>query len=270
MQIDLSSIIRRRLGKKSRFVPGFLLRGLERVIHQDDLNSMLGAASPHKGSAFSSRILSHLQISLEVRGLGLIPKDESFIFASNHPLGGLDGIALVSILGEHFGDDNLRVLVNDLLLNVEPLRHIFLPVNKFGSQGREAATLLQQALADGKQLVMFPAGLVSRLHPDGQIRDLEWQKTFVSQALRYGRRIIPIRFEALNSRRFYRTARWRKRLHIPFNLEQALLPSELVRSRGKHFRVTILPPIDPAALKAAGRTPAQIAAQIRSLIYPNE
>ncbi|MDE6272760.1 MAG: 1-acyl-sn-glycerol-3-phosphate acyltransferase [Muribaculaceae bacterium] len=267
MQISLSSIIRARLGKEARFIPGFLLRSLERIIRQDDLNAMLAAAHPAKGSEFSSRILAYLEISVEVQGLDKIPVDQPLIFASNHPLGGLDGITLVSILGAHYGDDNIRVLVNDLLLNVEPLRDVFLPVNKFGSQGREASRLLQQALSNGKQLVMFPAGLVSRLHPDGRILDLEWQKSFVSLALRHSRRIIPIHFEALNSPRFYKTALWRKRLHIPFNLEQVLLPSELVRARRKHYRITFLPPVDPAELKDSGLTPAQIAARIREFCY---
>lgn len=268
LKIDLSGIIRKRLGpKKSRFIPGFLLRGLEKVICQDDLNAMLDAAWPARGSEFSRRILDHLGITLEIEGLDRLPAAEPFVFASNHPLGGLDGIALVAVLGQRYGDPHLRVLVNDLLLNVEPLRDVFLPVNKFGAQGREVARMLAEAYHEGKQIVMFPAGLVSRLHPDGEIRDLQWQKSFVSQALRYRRRIVPIRFEALNSMRFYRTARWRKRLHIPVNIEQALLPSELVRARNRRFRITFLPPVDPAAMQAQGKTPARIAAEIREFCY---
>lgn len=268
LKIDLTGIIRRRLGQRGRLIPGFLLRSLEKIICQDDLNAMLEAAHPASGSEFSHKILDHLDITVEIQGLDRLPADEPFVFASNHPLGGLDGITLVAVLGERFGDANIRVLVNDLLLNVEPLRDVFLPVNKFGAQGREAARMLQEAFQAGKHIVMFPAGLVSRLHPDGTIRDLEWQKTFVSQALRHGRRIVPIRFEALNSMHFYRTALWRKRLRIPFNLEQILLPSELVRSRGRHFRLTFLPPVDPAMLKASGKDPVRIAAQIRTSAIP--
>lgn len=167
------------------------------------------------------------------------------------------------MLGRKYGDDNLSVLVNDMLMNVTPLKRVFLPVNKYGAQGRESARLIQEAYESGRQILMFPAGLVSRLHDDGVIRDLKWQKSFVVKALESGRRIVPVRFEGLNSRRFYELARLRKKLGIKVNLEQALLPSELCRSQGKRFKIKFFPPIDVAALRAAGSTPAQIADIVR-------
>ncbi|MDE6811419.1 MAG: 1-acyl-sn-glycerol-3-phosphate acyltransferase [Muribaculaceae bacterium] len=266
MNIDLSGIIRSRLGDKGKLIPSFLLRPLERIIRQDELNSMLDAAGDAKGSDFARLILRHLDITLEVEGLGNIPGDEKFVFASNHPLGGLDGIALVAILGEKYGDDMLRVPVNDLLLHVGPLREVFLPVNKFGAQGREGAEAINRAFEEGRQIMMFPAGLVSRLHADGSIHDLLWQKSFVAKALEYGRRIVPIRFEALNSMRFYKAAKWRKKLGIGFNLEQILLPSELVNAGGSRFRITFLPPVDPAPLRDRGHSPRAIALSIQQTV----
>ncbi len=266
MKIDIAGIIRSRLGKKGKMIPPFLLRPVEKIICQDQLNAMLEAAAGTTGSEFSKRILQHLGITLEIAGLENIPTDEKFVFASNHPLGGLDGIALVAILGAKYGDDNFRVPVNDLLLNVEPLRDIFLPINKFGAQGREAAEAINRAFEEGKQIMMFPAGLVSRLHPDGSIHDLLWQKAFVAKALEYGRRIIPIRFEALNSMRFYKAAQLRKKLGIGFNFEQVLLPSELVRAGGSRFRITFLPPADPAAMRRRGHSPRAIALAIQQSV----
>lgn len=266
MNIDLSGIIRSRLGSKGKMIPSFLLRPLELIIRQDDLNGMLEAAFPATGSGFSRRILEHLGVTLEVEGLENIPEGEQFVFASNHPLGGLDGIALVAILGERYGDENLRVPVNDLLLHVEPLREVFLPVNKFGPQGREGAEAINRAFEEGKQVLMFPAGLVSRLQPDGSIRDMLWQKSFVAKALGYGRRIVPVRFEALNSMRFYRAAKLRKKLGLKFNIEQVLLPSELVKARDAHFRVTFLEPIDPAPMLSRGHSPRAIALDIQKKV----
>lgn len=266
MNIDLAGIVRSRLGSKGKMIPSFLFRPLEKIIRQDDLNAMLDAAGDAKGSEFSRLILKHLDIEVEVNGLENIPEGEKFVFASNHPLGGLDGIALVAILGEKYGDDMLRVPVNDLLLHVEPLREVFLPINKFGAQGREAAEALNAAFEAGKQIMMFPAGLVSRLHPDGSIHDLLWQKTFVSKALEYGRRIIPIKFEALNSMRFYKAAKWRKKLGLKFNFEQILLPSELVNAGGSKFRITFLPPVDPADMRDRGHSPRAIALDIQRTI----
>lgn len=267
LQLNIVEIIKTRLGNRAKWLPRFVLRPLERLICQSRLNELLRVAYPAEGSEFSDRILRELGISLDVTGLDSLPDDEKFIFASNHPLGGLDGIALVKILGQHYGDENIGVLVNDMLMHVAPLSKVFLPVNKYGAQGRQAARLLHDALASGRQMVMFPAGLVSRLGDDGAIADLEWQKSFVQKALESGRRIVPVRFEGLNRRRFYRLARLRKRLGIGVNLEQALLPSELCASQGASYRVTFLPPVDPSAPESDGLSPRHMAAHIRSLIY---
>lgn len=267
LKIDLTGILNKRLGSRSRWVPSFVLHGLERLVHQDELNAILEGAWPEEGSGFSKRVLEMLDITLTVKGLDALPEGEPFVFASNHPLGGLDGIALVGILGERYGDDNVRVLVNDMLMNVEPLRHVFLPVNKYGSQGRDAAKAIGDAYTSGKQIVMFPAGLVSRRQPDGSVRDLEWQKSCVVKAIASGRRIVPVRFDGLNSPRFYNLAHWRKKLRIGVNLEQALLPSELCGSKGAHYTVTFGSPVNPAALREKGLLPAQIADLLRRIVY---
>lgn len=263
IQLNLTEIIRKRAGNKGKWIPAGLLHALERIIRQDELNEMLRVAYPAEGSEFSKRILSHLDITVDVSGLDSLPADTPYIFASNHPLGGLDGIALVAVLGEHYGDDNVRVMVNDLLMNVSPLAGVFLPINKYGSAGaRESSRLLNEALGQGKQIVMFPAGLVSRLHPGGVIKDLPWKKSFVSKAIDYGRSIVPVSFGALNSMRFYRTAKWRKKLGVKVNVEQALLPSELCKTRGKRFFIRFGTPVSPAALKAEGLSLNQIIERI--------
>lgn len=270
LQLDLTEIIRARAGSGGKWIPGFFLRGLERVIHQEELNEMLRVAHPAEGSAFSRRILDHLGITVDVSWDPLIAQapDEPFVFASNHPLGGLDGIALVAVLGGRYGDDRVRVMVNDLLMNVTPLAGVFLPVNKYGARGaRESSRLLAESMEAGRHIVMFPAGLVSRLHAGGAIRDLAWKKSFVSKALEYGRRIVPVYFEAENTMRFYRAAKWRKKLGVKVNLEQALLPGEVCRSRGKRFSIRFGAPVDPAALLGRGKTHTGIADHIQGLVY---
>ena len=157
------------------------------------------------------------------------------------------------------------MLVNDMLMNVEPLRPVFLPINKYGSQGRDAAKAINEAYQSDKQIVMFPAGLVSRLHDNGEIKDLKWQKSFVAKAIESHRQIIPMHFEGLNRRRFYRLARLRRKLKIGVNIEQAFLPAELCNSRGKSFRVIFGKPVDPAALQAEGMSIAGIADHIRNI-----
>lgn len=268
LQINLHSILRKRLPAKiSRLVPDFVISWLAGIIRQKELNEILRATYPGIGSEFARKVLQHLDITVEVKGFDRLPDNQRYMFASNHPLGGLDGIALIATLGERYGDDNIRFIVNDMLLNVTPLQHLFLPVNKFGKQGREASVIINNAIASDKQLLQFPAGLCSRLGDDGEIADLEWQKSFVVKAIGSERDIVPVFFEGKNSKKFYKTARLRKRLGLKFNIEQILLPSEICKARGKHFRIIFGEPISWHELRKSGKTPKEIAADIRKTTY---
>lgn len=268
MRIDLRKILKSRVtGWKRMLIPSPVLTLLEKIVHQDELNAILEATDGLVGSDFAAGVYRHLGLEIEVIGLENIDPAKRYVFASNHPLGGLDGIGLVKVMGGIFGDNNIRVFVNDMLMHIEPMRHVFLPINKYGSQGREAAKAINAAYASDMQIVMFPAGLVSRLDAQGRIRDLEWQKSFVAKAIESGREIIPIHFEGENRRRFYKAAQWRRRLHIGVNLEQALLPAELAKARGNRYRVTFLPPVNPRRLRDSGLTLPEIAARIRKSLY---
>lgn len=272
IQIDIDAILRGRLSPRAaRRLPRRLTSLLARVVRQDELNAILRAAFPADGSEFAAAALRELDVTVEVRGLDRLPGGRRYVFACNHPLGGLDGIAVIMALGRRYGDDNVRVLVNDMLMNIRPMSRVFLPVNKYGAQGRKAARDIDEAYASDMQLCMFPAGLVSRIGSGG-IRDLEWQKAFVVKALRHGRDIVPMHFEGLNTPRFYRTALWRKRLGLKFNIEQALLPSELCRARGSRYVIRVGEPVTHAELTAMTQpphnlSPLQIAARLRDLAY---
>lgn len=268
LKIDLTRIIRDRVGgKRGKLIPGFLLRGLERVIHQDELNEVLERTYPLEGWRFAEGVYDYFNVRLIAEGMENIPDEGRFIFASNHPLGGLDGIGLIALLGKKYGDENVRFLVNDMLMNVEPLRPVFLPINKYGSQGRGAAVTINEAYASGKQILIFPAGLCSRLGDDGKIRDLKWNKSFISKAIEYQRDIIPVHFIGENRKRFYRLARLRKKLGIKVNLEQAMLPAELCSARGKTFRVVFGKPISWESLASSNASHTDRAADIRRRIY---
>lgn len=269
MKIDLHKILRNRIGgARGRLIPGFMISALERFVHQDEMNDILRATDSHTGSAFAAKVYDHLDLTITASGEENIPGSGRFIFASNHPLGGLDGIGLIKILGERYGDDNIRFLVNDMLMHIEPLRTVFLPINKYGAQGREAARAINDNYASDRQILIFPAGLVSRLHADGHIADLAWQKSFIQKAVAYERDIIPVHFEGLNRSRFYRTAMWRKRLGLKLNIEQTMLPAELCAARGNRYHVSFGRPISWREISRRlehGESPLSIAAEIHDL-----
>lgn len=265
LQLDLRAIVRARLSPRARrLLPGFLFSPLERLVCQRQLNAVLRDAWPAEGCAFARRALELLGVSLRTEGLESLPEGR-YLFASNHPLGGLDGLALIAAIGSRFGDDNVRFPVNDLLMNVRPMEGVFVPVNKYSLQGRAEALGLGAVFASGNQVAIFPAGLVSRLGDDGRVADLEWKKTFAAKALESGRGVVPVRIEALNRRRFYRLARLRKKLGLKVNLEQALLPSELCHSQGMEILIRFGKPESAESLRERFRTPAAIARHVRGL-----
>ena len=266
--IDIKSILKSRIPRqKRRWIPPFLITGVEKLIRQKELNEILEATLPSEGSEFACRVLKYLDISLEVKGVENLEDGKRYMFASNHPLGGLDGMALITVLGEKYGDANIRFLVNDMLMYVTPLKGIFLPINKFGKQGRDYATIINEKMESGCQIFQFPAGLCSRLQDNGEISDMEWQKSFVAKAIEYKRDIVPVFFEGTNSKKFYKTARLRKKLGIKFNLEQVLLPSELCKSRGSHYKIIFGEPIKWQELAESGKGYRELAGEIRKKSY---
>lgn len=268
LQLNIKSILKERIPRsKRRWIPPFLITGVEKLIRQKELNEILRATLPSEGSEFSRRVLQYLDIKLKVEGLERLKEGERYMFASNHPLGGLDGMALITVLGGKYGDEKMKFLVNDMLMNVEPLKNIFLPINKFGKQGRENTLKINESLQSDMQIFQFPAGLCSRLHDNGEISDLDWQKSFVAKAIEYKRDIVPVYFEGRNSKRFYKTARLRKKLGIKFNIEQILLPSELCKSRGNSYRIIFGDPISWETLAASGKSHKDLASEIKSKSY---
>lgn len=265
LQLDLRRILTDRIPKgRGRWIPSPVYRGLESLIRQKQLNTLLRDAYPAEGCAFAGRIMQLLDIDLRVSGLESIPPGR-YAFASNHPLGGLDGLALLDVLGKKFGPDKVKFPVNDMLLNVTPLSTVFVPINKYGAQGRDAARALNDAFASDAQIAIFPSGLVSRIGDDGRIADLKWHKTFAAKALEYGRDIVPVYIDALNRRRFYVLAHLRRQLGIKVNIEQLDLPAELCASRGMRIEIAFGQPVSISDLRAADATPVQITRHIRTL-----
>lgn len=261
--INLRSILRSRFG----YIPGFMVGWLERLVCQNTLNKILKEAWPAQGVEFATRALEILNIDVHIEGTEKLPRPgHRCIFVCNHPLGGLDGIALISTLGKYYASDGILFPVNDMLLNVKPLESVFVPVNKFGAQGREGFRLLDRAFESDSQILFFPAGLVSRLDKHGKIADLDWHKSFITRARKSKRDIVPLHFEGINTMRFYRTARMRKKLGLKFNIEQVLLPSELVRAQGKKFVIRVGDTINTENL-LTGCTPADAARKVRETAY---
>ncbi len=264
LRIDVDSVIRQRLPRHYRYIPRFVIRWVERIIKQDGLNKILTDMSVAKGVEAADIALADLNVSYNAVDEDNIPGDGRFIFASNHPLGGLDGMALISLIGHRYHGE-IKFIVNDLLMAVKPLDNVFMPVNKHGRQSRQSAQEIEAEYNGDKQMITFPAGLCSRRLKGGTIGDLRWQKFVVSQAISSQRDIIPIYFDGRNSKFFYRFAKLREWLGIKFNIEMVLLPREMFKCSGQKFDVYFGHPIKWQDLDA--KNVRGEAERIREMVY---
>lgn len=261
--IDIDKIVRQRLGNKSKWLPRFVTRWLEGFIHQDFINTYLKEGLV--GVDFCNGTIRYLDVTIDVEGKENLPADGLCTFVSNHPLGAIDGVALGGILGSHY-DGKIKYLVNDLLMNLEGLTPLCVPINKIGKQAVGFSQSITDAFKSNNHIIMFPAGLCSRRMDDGTIRDLDWKPTFIKKSIETGRAVVPIHFIAQNSDRFYNVARWCKRLGLKINLAMPLLPDEMYRAQGGHFRVIIGKPI-PSETFDRTRSPKQWAEWVKEKVY---
>lgn len=268
--IDIDKIIKDKAGKKAKYVPGFVISWLKHILHQNEVNSFLMDRAKGKvGIDFLDECVSYLEMNLTVRGLDTLPGNEDgryFTIVSNHPLGGEDGVALGSILCHKY-DSRIKYLVNDILMNLHGLAPLCIPINKTGSQSRNFPKMVDAAFKSDNNVLMFPAGLCSRRGDDGQIRDLQWKKTFITKSIEYQRDVIPIHFSGQNSDRFYKIARWCKKLHLKFNFAMLFLVDEMYKNVGKSFTVTFGSPIPWQTFTDKSKSPSEWAEWVKEKVY---
>lgn len=239
--LDLEKVLKEKAPKIYNKTPRFVINYLKRKIHIDELNEILTIYADKYGVDFMQSVVGYFNLSLDVKGLDKISKDGRYMFASNHPLGGLDGICLSTVIGEKF-DKKIKYVVNDVLYFIKNLQPIFLPVNKYGRQSKQATVNLQEAYDSDNQIITFPAGLCSRKE-SGRIYDLDWHKNFILKAIESKRDVVPVYFEGKNSNFFYRFANIRKRLGIKFNVELIFLPDEMFKNKNSEFSIIFGDPI---------------------------
>lgn len=241
-KLKLIDVEKALISKSKKSKPNKLLVSfLKKIAHQDEMNDFLSKNPDLEGMDFLAGALDLLKIKLQVKGMENIPLNKRYVFASNHPLGGLDGMSMGYYLGTKF-DGKIKFLSNDLLMNLTPLHSLFIPINKHGGQGKSAADIFNKTFESDEQILIYPAGMCSRLQK-GKVCDLEWKKTFVTKAIQYQRDIVPIYFEARNSIFFYSLAFIRKTLNIKLNIEMLFLVDEMFKQKNKTFKAYIGEPI---------------------------
>lgn len=233
-KIDIKNVIHSKNPTLSKAIPGFVINYLKKIVHQDELNDFLGKWGHLKDTELIAAGLMHFEIKYRVSGSENIPESGRYIFVSNHPLGGLDGLVFINELSKHFKE--IKFPVNDILTSIKNFSGIFLAINKHGPQAKEVARRIEEAYASDCQILYFPAGLCSR-KKGNIIKDLQWQKSFITKSVQHKRDIVPAFFSGRNSDFFYNLANIRKLFGVKANIEMMYLADEMFRQKDKEINL---------------------------------
>ena len=238
-KIEVEEVIRSKNPRLLKLIPRFVISYLKKVIHQKQINEALERYKDFEGVDFIENFLRDFGANINVINPENIPATGRYLLASNHPLGGLDGMALLLVVGKVRSD--IIFPVNDILLNLRNLRKLFLPINKHGNN-IENKKIIDDTFASGIMILYFPSGLCSRKQK-GAIIDLPWKNTFIKKAIQFERDIIPVHIDGRNSNFFYNLANWRKRLGIKGNIEMLYLVDEMYKQHNKDINITFGKPV---------------------------
>lgn len=236
-------------------------RFLKWALHEAEFQRF-AARYPHlKGLDMIEQVLEHLDVRCELseRDLEQIPSRGPVVIVANHPLGALDGLALLSSVSQARRD--VKIVANRMLMMMEPLNSLMLPVDNIGKRtSRDQLQHMQQHLNNEGVLIIFPAGEVSRLSSRG-VRDGVWHHSFLRLAARARAPIVPVWIDGRNSTLFYAAAK------IAQPLALMMLVREMFRQRGSRIKFRIGAQI-PFAHWHDGHTPGkELAKRLRKHLY---
>lgn len=236
----------------------FALKLLKTLIHEEDFNQFISTHQHLRGFAFLDKLLQYFEFSYQVNSESYnnIPADGRLLIVANHPIGTLDGLALVKLIKSVRPD--VRIVANQVLQHMEPLQSIFLPIDIMS--GKKAYKQAYQAMLDALEMdeavIVFPAGEVSRLSPKG-VRDGEWQTGFIKLAKKTKCPILPIHIQAYNSLMFYSASMVYKPLGT------MLLVNEMFNKKQQALKFSVGAPISYKAITQSDDSNKDLAKRFR-------
>lgn len=262
--IDIKRVISDKNPKLLKWVPRFVVKYLKNILHEDEMNEVIEKNREKKDFEFCKEVIDYFNIDLTAYGLENVPDKGGCVLAINHPLGGMDAMAIVTLLEAKRKD--IKFIVNDVLMNLENLKGMFVGVNKLGKNAKDSLRKVDELFATDQLICIFPAGLVSRKKKK-QVRDLEWKKTFITRARKHKKPIIPAYINGELSNFFYRLSNIRTKTGIKANIEMLYLVNEMFKQRDKKMKVIFGDPIDSTQLDRKIKSDHEWAQEMKNKVY---
>lgn len=262
--VDIEKVFASKNSRLLNRIPKFVIRYLKRIVHQDEINEILTRNEGIEGIDFVRNFVEYMGIKINVLGAENVPKDARLIFASNHPLGGLDGMCLMKVIHEQFHGEP-KSISNDLLMNVRPMRPLLIGVNKHGGNSRDNVAEMHRVFEGSDPVIFFASGLVSRRRWF-RIEDVGWRSTFIKKSFLHERDVIPVFISGRVSGFFYRLANLRKMLGIKANIEMLYLPNEMFKQKGITLTIKFGKPIYWRSFNSS-KSPEEWASSVKKQVY---
>jgi len=207
---------------------------------------MADAIGPMGGREALDYVSDLLELTVRTAHLDRLPASGRCLVVCNHPTGIADGLAVHDALRTVRAD--LIYFANADALRVSPrLSQTVIPVEwvtakRTREKTRATLQAAKEAFEAERCVVMFPAGRLARLGPDGRLTDPEWAATAASLARKYEAPVIPIHVAGPTSRLFHLFDK------VSQELRDITLFHELLNKKGRAFDLTIGRPIPPLTL----------------------
>ncbi len=261
--IDIQKIIKDKNPTLHKRLPSFFIRYLKKILHEDDVNEFIREHKKDSPIEFCLSVMKKFNITVTYDGLENIPKSGGAVLAINHPLGGMDAMALVTVL--HQVRPDIKFIVNDVLMHLENLQPLFVGVNKLGKNPKQALAQVERSFSSDELLCIFPAGLVSR-KTKKEVQDLTWRKTFITRSKKHQKTIIPVHLDGELSNFFYNLYKFRKLIGVKANIEMLYLVNELYKQHDKHIHIRFGNPIFARELNNS-KSDAEWAEFVKNKVY---
>ena len=219
--------------KKPNFLNKSLIKLAKKVVHENSINDFLEKNSHTKGFEFVDAVLDYFNFDYTVSSNDLenIPSSGKVVIISNHPLGGLDALSLLKLVGSVRSD--VKIVANDFLLGIDALKSLFIPIDNYKiRQSKNDIKAVYEALNQEQAIIIFPAGEVSRASVKG-VKDPIWNKGFLNFAVNSNAPILPIFIGGKNSKTFYTMSVINK------TFSTLLLSNEMFKKKSTNINIKI-------------------------------
>ena len=234
--IDIQKEIEKKfpnMNKKENFLKKSLFKIAKKIVHEDSINQFLTQNSHLKGFEFVDAVLDYFDFDYAVSSNDLqnIPTSGKVVIIANHPLGGLDALCLLRLIGQIRKD--VKIVANDFLAGFDALNSLIITIDKYKlKQSKSDIKKIYEALNNEEALIIFPAGEVSRATAKG-IKDPTWNKGFLNFAINSNAPILPIFLDAKNSKTFYTISVINK------TFSTLLLSHEMFNKKSKRINIKV-------------------------------